>query len=126
MDSDRLDNMKKCPYCQVEVHQMKAGRTEAGSQRYRCGVCQRRYTPEPKEHGYPDEMRQQAVKLYSDGMNYRRIGRQLGVDHVTVMLWVKAHADQLPAQPPQPEQAGVIEMDELFTFVGQKKTKSTS
>jgi len=71
-------------------------------------------------------MRQQAVKLYSDGMNYRRIGRQLGVDHVTVMLWVKAHADRLPAQPPQPEQVGVIEMDELFTFVGQKKTKSTS
>jgi hypothetical protein len=37
-------------------------------------------------HGYPDELRQQAVQLSSDGMNYRRIGRQLGVDHVTVML----------------------------------------
>jgi formylglycine-generating enzyme required for sulfatase activity len=27
--------MQKCPYCQAEAHQMKAGRTEAGSQRYR-------------------------------------------------------------------------------------------
>ncbi|MDX2137659.1 MAG: helix-turn-helix domain-containing protein [Chloroflexota bacterium] len=104
---------------------MKAGRTEAGSQRYRCGTCQRRYTPEPKAHGYSDEMRQQAVKLYSDGLNYRRIGRVLRVDHVTVMLWVKAHTDQLPL-PVQPDEVGVIELDELFTFVGKKKTKSTS
>ena len=65
---------------------MKAGQTEAGSQRYRCRKCQRRYTPEPKVQGYPDALRQQAVRWYSNGMIYRRIGRQLGVDHVTVML----------------------------------------
>lgn len=125
LDRDILDRMMKCPYCQAEDHQMKAGRTEAGSQRYRCGRCQRRYTPEPKEHGYPNELRQQAIQLYADGMNYRQIGRQVGVDHVTVMLWVKAHADQLPSTPPQPSEVGVIELDELFTFVGTKKTKST-
>jgi transposase-like protein len=104
--------------------QMKAGRTGAGSQRYRCGNCQRRYTPEPKEHGYPDSLRQEAVRLYTDGLNYRRIGRILKVDHVTVMHWVKAHSASLPATPPQPEAGavGVIEMDELFTFVGDKKT----
>ena len=110
---------------QAEAHQMKAGRTAAGSQRYRCGVCQRRYTPEPKPQGYADALRQQAVRLYSDGLSYRRIGRQLGVDHVTVMLWIKAHVDQLPAAP-QPVSDGVIEMDELFTFVGDKKTSSIS
>lgn len=104
---------------------MKAGHTGAGSQRYRCGVCQRRYTPEPKAHGYDDATRQQAVRLYSDGMSYRRIGRHLGVDHVTVMLWIKAHVDQLPAAP-QPASDGVIELDELFTFVGHKKTSFTS
>ena len=116
--------MNICPYCQAETHQMKAGRTKAGSQRYRCGQCQRRYTPKPKEHGYPTSLRQQAVKLYVEGMNYRRIGRLLGVDHVTVMLWVKAHTDNLPTEAAQPSQAGIIELDELYTFVGQKKTKS--
>jgi len=104
---------------------MKAGRTEAGSQRYRCGHCQRRYSPNAKEHGYPDAMRQQAIRLYSDGMNYRRIGRFLRVDHVTVMLWVKAHADRLPARPPVPTNVGVVELDELFTFIGKKKSGST-
>jgi transposase-like protein len=105
---------------------MKAGRTKAGSQRYRCGQCQRRYTPNPKEHGYPTSLRQQAVKMYVEGMNYRRIGRLLGVDHVTVMLWVKAHADGLPNDITEPSQAGIIELDELYTFVGKKKTKSMS
>jgi transposase-like protein len=88
-------------------------------------MCGRRYTPEPKTHGYPDEMRHQAVKLYIEGTNYRRIGRILGVDHVTVMHWVSAHADQLP-DAPQPKQVVMAEQDELFTFIGKKKTKSTS
>ena len=54
-----------------------------------------RYTPYPN----PDEVRQQAVKLYVDGMNYRRIERYLGLDHKSVMNWVKAHAAQLPDAP---------------------------
>ena len=28
--------------------------TVAGSQRFRCKLCQRRYTPAPKERGYTD------------------------------------------------------------------------
>ena len=104
----------------------EGGRTAAGSQRYHCGHCQHRYTPEAKEHGYPDELRQQAVSLYSDGLNYRRIGRILRVDHVSVMLRVKAHTVQLPLRTPVPEDVGVVELDELFSFIGAKKSGSTS
>jgi hypothetical protein len=49
------------------------------------------------------------------------------VVHQTVANWVDAHADALPAQPPQP--AGpleVAELDELYTFIGHKKTPATS
>ena len=116
--------MNTCPYCQASNRQIKSGKQESGSQRYKCQACGRRYTPEPSEQGYPAALRQQAVKLYLDGLNYRRIGRLLGVDHVSVMNWVKAHADQLPPAP-RPEQVENAELDELFTFVGKKKTKST-
>lgn len=68
-------------------------------------------------------MRRQAVRLSIDGMNYRRIGRQLGIDHKTVMHWVKAHSDQLP-DAPVPGDINNAEQDELFTFVGKKKTSS--
>ena len=84
-----------------------------------CKPCKRRYTPEPSQM-YGDEMRLQAVKLYADGMNYRRIGRQLDVDHKTVINWVNAYVDQL-AEAAQPAQVDRAEMDELYTFVGAKK-----
>lgn len=99
---------------------MKAGRTKSGSQRYYCKVCQRTYTPNPKEQGYPDSLRRQAVKLVADGVNFRRTARQLGVNHQTVINWVNATVVQLPAAP-MPETAEVIEMDELYTFVQRKK-----
>ncbi len=70
-------------------------------------------------------MRQQAVKLYSDGMNFRRIARHLGVNHQTVINWVNAYTAQLPAQPPQPDEVGVVELDELFTFIEKKKMSAT-
>jgi len=117
--------MKTCPKCQATTGQVKAGLTASGSQRYQCQNCQRKHTPEPKQQGYPDQMRQQALRLYVDGMNLRRIARHLGVVHQTVANWVKAHAATLSDVPPQPETITIIEQDELYTFVEAKKTKST-
>jgi hypothetical protein len=57
-------------------------------------------------------------------MNLRRIGRQLGVHHQSVANWAKAHAEELPAAPVS-EKIDNAEMDELFTFIGDKKTRST-
>jgi transposase len=116
--------MNRCSYCHSQERQVKTGLTPAGSQRWKCQACGRKYTPEPKEHGYPDGLRQQAVRLYIDGMTYRRIGRQLGIDHKTVIYWVKAHSDQLP-DAPVPQDINNVEPDELFTFIGKKKTSFT-
>jgi len=116
--------MNPCPYCQSQDRQVKAGKNDSGSQRWQCQQCRHKYTPEPREHGYPDAVRQQAVKMSVDGINYRRIARFLGVDHKTVMHWVKAHTDQLPPAP-VPHDLNNAELDELFTYVEQKKTSST-
>ncbi len=114
----------KCPNCGATTRQNKAGKTEAGSQRYRCMHCQRKYTPEPKQQGYPVQVRKRALQMYVDGGNFRRIARHLKISHRTVSLWVTDHAEKLPAAP-VPEVVKEAEMDELFTFIGDKKTKST-
>jgi transposase len=98
---------------------------DGGSQRYRCMFCQIKYTPDPKPWAYPEEVRRKALQLYVDGMNLRRIARHLGLHHRTVSLWVQAQADKLP-DPPVPSEVKEAEMDELFTFIGDKKTKSSS
>jgi transposase-like protein len=62
--------------------------------------------------------------MYIDGINFRRIGRHLKLHHQTVINWVNAHVEKLP-DAPVPNKAEAIEMDELYTFVGSKKTEST-
>lgn len=82
-----------------------------------------RYTPEPKARGYSDEVRLQAIRMYVDGINYRRIARHLNIHHTSVINWVKAFAAQLP-DAPLPENSHTIELDELFTFIETKKNAS--
>src|SRR5262245_24542976 len=118
--------MIKCPHCQKADQQVKVGFNPSGSQRYLCKGCQRKYTPLPKEQDYNDDLRQQAVRLYVDGLNFRRIARQLNVHHQNGINWINAHSASLPDQPPQPETVTVVEQDELYTFVGSKKTRFMS
>lgn len=117
--------MHQCPKCQSKERQNRAGKTSVGSQRYRCMQCGCKYTPEKKPRGYDDTIRKQAVRLYADGMNLRRIGRHLKVHHRTVSLWVQAHSEALP-DAPVPEQVETAELDELYSFLTDKKTGSTS
>lgn len=111
--------MKTCPYCQTSEGQVKNGLNPSGTQRWLCRHCQRAYTPEAKPSGYDETTRLAAVKLYVDGLNMRRIGRVLGVNHQSVANWVKAYAAQLPAAP-VPSEVETVELDELFTFVEKK------
>jgi len=117
--------MSQCPHCQGTERQVKIGRNPSGSHRYLCKACHRKYTPQPKDIGYSDEMRRKALALFVDGLNFRRIGRLLDISHQTVANWVKAHADSLPDSPPIPDDALEVEdLEEVFTFVERKKPSS--
>lgn len=119
--------MNTCPHCQRSDNQVKAGLTRAGSQRYLCKLCQRKYTPEPKPLGHDESTRRQALKMYLDGMNQRRIARQLGISQGSVSNWARAFADLLPDEVPKPQgKVEVAEIDELFTFIACKKKKPSS
>lgn len=113
----------KCTKCERKEKQHKNGKTKAGSQRYRCYECGCSYTPEKKYQGYGKALRQKAIKLYIDGAGLRRTGRQLGVHHQSVANWTKEHAEKLP-KAPVPEQVKTAEFDEIFTYIGDKKTES--
>ena len=99
--------MQRCPQCEATTRQSKNGFTRAGSQRYKCMVCRKKYTPAPKPQSYPPAVREQAIRMYADGVNLRRIGRQLDLHHQTVSNWVNAHVSQLP-DAPVPEKVAVV------------------
>lgn len=118
--------MIQCPHCSSSEQQTKSGHTKTGSQRYKCRECQRIYTPDPKPLGYPDETKREAVRLYLEGTNFRRIGRLLSVNHQSVVNWVNDYHATLPAAGQSVAAPETLEMGELFTFGGSKKGRPTS
>lgn len=119
--------MNQCPHCHRTDSQVKNGKTVAGSQVFKCKACNRKYVPQPQPNGHPISLRQQAIRLVLDGNSQRQAARHLGVAPQSVANWLKAYADKLPATLPAPDgPVEVAEQDELFTFIGEKKTKSTS
>jgi len=115
----------KCPKCEQKERQYKNGKTRAGTQRYRCNNCGCSYTPAKKAQGYSQAFRQKAIKMYVDGAGLRRTGRQLGIHHQTVANWAKEEAEELP-ETPMPAKVKTAEFDEIFTYIGDKKTESIS
>lgn len=96
----------------------------SGSQKYRCNECKTIYTPAPNLNGYPRETQLLSIRMYVEGNSYNAIGWILKVNPQSVVNWVKAHIASLPATsvPGRPRTA---ELDELYTFIGKKKTRST-
>ena len=82
------------------------------------------YTPDPKPNGYSKETKLLAVRMYVEGNSYGAIARILKVNPQSVANWVRHHIATLPPAP-LPDRVKKAELDELYTFVGQKKTKST-
>ena len=83
------------------------------------------YTPKPTQHGYPEETRLLAIRMYVEGSSYGSIGRVLKVNPQSVANWVRQYTSKLP-NAPMPSKVKKAELDELYTFVSKKKTKSTS
>jgi transposase-like protein len=113
-----------CPRCKTVKQQVKNGLNGSGSQKYKCPECGAVYTPKPKENGYPAEIRLLAIRMYVEGSSYGSIGRVLKVNPQSVANWVNQYTNKLPPAP-MPSKVRKAELDELYTFIGEKKTKST-
>lgn len=89
----------QCPSCQATAKQTKAGLNRSGSQRYRCHMCGRVYTPAPNPIGFSAEFRERALQLYLEGNSQRSIARRLNISSRTVSKWIVEHTLKLPAVP---------------------------
>jgi len=72
---------------------------------------------------YKGEMLPTCLKMYVNGLEFRGIERVTGVSRTTIMDWVKQVGKLLPDSYNPETIPEVGELDELETFVGQKKNK---
>jgi transposase-like protein len=113
----------QCPRC-GSTHIRKNG-IKKGKQNNICADCGRQfidvYNP---PQGYSDDIKQECLTMYVNGMGFRAIERVKGVHHTTIIYWVKQLGEQLPDAPTESKIPEVGELDELETNVCSKKTKS--
>ena len=108
-----------CPKCKSSIN-TKDG-IVGGRQRYKCKDCNYRYTVTKKSDVKPIEVRRMALEMYLEGLGFRSIGRLLKISHVTVYYWVKHWGENLDL-PSKKEPVEIVELDEMHTYIGQKKT----
>ncbi len=111
-----------CPKCKSKSH-VKYGQV-GGLQRFKCMNCGRQYRVE--EHGKPMALKKLALKMYLEGMGFRAIGRILEVSQVSIMFWIRKFGEIASQTVELQTPAPIIEIDELHSYIGVKKTTSGS
>jgi transposase-like protein len=82
---------QQCPVCNATTKQFKAGLNRSGSQKYRCRVCGKVYTPSSNARVYSAEVRERALQLYLEGNSRRSIARTLNISSQTISKWINDH-----------------------------------
>jgi transposase-like protein len=109
--------MDSCPKCKSKNFR-KDGIVKS-KQRYLCKDCKHHFTVE--YIGKPNSLKRDALILYLEGLGFRSIGRYLNVSHVSVFNWIKSFGEKLD-EIRNPDEIEIIEMDEMHTYIGSKKT----
>lgn len=111
--------MLNCASCKSE-RKTKDGIVR-GRQRYKCKDCGFRYTIEDRSVA-KNLLKRSALELYLEGLGFRSIGRILKVSHVSVYNWIRSFGEKIEQIRASSEAPKVVEIDELHTYIGTKKT----
>ncbi len=63
------------------------------------------------------------MEMYLNGMGIRGISRVTKISHPTILNWIQEAGESLSNDPQDEEIPEITEIDELQTFVGNKKNK---
>ena len=110
-----------CPKCK-STERVKNGHIK-GRPRFRCKECGYDYTVEHKSTSVPPDKKRLALQMYLEGLGFNSIGRILNVSHVAVLKWIKLYGKQAEELRSEKE-IKIIEMDEMHSYIGSKKTIS--
>lgn len=124
-----------CSKCQS--NNIRKNGHRRGKQNYQCKDCGRQFVESHSSKGYSPSVKKNCLKMYVNGLGFRAIERVTGVNHNTVIRWVRKSATALPNAPQVQEIPEITEIDgaghaevasayaphELQTFVGKKNEK---
>ena len=109
-----------CPRCSSD-QRVKNG-MKLDRQRYLCKNCGYQFSVEKRCCDAPRHIKEMAIKMFLEGVGFRAIGRIVGFSNVAVLGWVKKFAAAQPETVEAKEPIQVMEIDEMHTYVGSKKS----
>jgi len=114
-------NTLLCKKCESE--QIVKNGIVAGRQRYKCKKCNYNFREgDNRTNEGIAAKKALCLLLYTLGKgSFRMMGRILDVDHVQVYRWIREFSALLP-EPDVPLDIKHMEFDEMWHFVGSKKT----
>ena len=108
-----------CPKCSAnEV--IKNGNAR-GKPRFKCKKCNLQFTRITLK-GYPPETRARVIELYNHGLSIRAAAKLAGVSRTSALNWIKELAKKI-YEKPAPGTAILVELDEMWHYLGSKKNK---
>lgn len=107
-----------CKYCNSAV--IKAGKRNT-IQRYKCTVCNKRFHSSCSIKRIENKEKDLLVKMYINGMGIRGVARVLHTSATTIIRHIKSISAAII--PPVYATGQTYEVDELRTFVGNKKNE---
>ncbi|WP_330202302.1 IS1 family transposase [Cyanobacterium sp. Dongsha4] len=110
----------QCPRCH-NTKIIKNGFAR-GQQRFKCKHCNYQFTTDKIDRGKPMWMKLETAILYCSGMSMNSIAKLLNVSAQTILNWIRALALE-NYEKPEPCEAVVVELDELWHFIEFKKNK---
>jgi len=113
--------MKSCKKC-GGVEAFKSGKVR-GLQRYCCKGCGAQFT-DTAARGRPLSQKLLALSLYASGLSINRIAKYFDVSPPAVLRWIKLLGEKLCKKPEPSGQILVMELDEMWHYLGSKKTNS--
>ena len=121
MKKETIDENRCCRKCGRVENQVNAGYNRSGTQRCVCKNCKHKYTLHGKTREYPEEIKQQAIRIYYSGVSGRGVGKILRMSKANVLNWIK----KPDAVWISGKLDGVFELDELYWFLERKSLTET-
>ena len=108
-----------CPRCS-SLNIKKNGISAQHKQRYRCKDCERQFITAYTYQVYKPDVRSLVLPMTMNGSGIRDISRVLSISTNTVLKLIRQAAQQV-TEPAVPKRMASLELDEFWSFVGNKK-----
>ena len=107
----------RCKYCENTC--VKNGFHTNGKQRYKCKACGKKFIDNYSYNAYHSNLNRQIVVLTKEGLGIRSTARVLGISTTTLLKRILSIAKDISR--PVISKGKTYEVDELRTFIGNKK-----